>query len=81
MSPHLAFGLWFSVGRNPGRCFPTPISNRCSFVWLGFSWLATMARALIRRPNPVLVGLFAAALIQLWPITSTTGFITLPTAG
>jgi hypothetical protein len=28
-----------------------------------------------------LVGLFAAALIQLWPIASTTGFITLPVAG
>ncbi len=51
------------------------------FVWLAFAWLAAMARALMRRPDPVLVGLFAAALIQLWPIASTTGFFTLPVAG
>jgi O-Antigen ligase len=51
------------------------------FIWLGLSWLATMARALRRRSDPVLVGLFAAALTQLWPIASTTGFITMPIAG
>jgi hypothetical protein len=51
------------------------------FVWLAFAWLATMARALAQRAEPVLVGLFAAAVIQLWPITSTPGFLTLPIAG
>jgi hypothetical protein len=51
------------------------------FCWLGFSWLAAMARALRRQPSPVLVGLFAAAVIQLWPIASTTGFATMPVAG
>ena len=45
------------------------------------AWLATMGRALRREPRPVLVGLFAAAVIQLWPIASTTGFYTLPVAG
>jgi O-antigen ligase len=51
------------------------------FVWLAFAWLATMARALMRRPDPVLVGLFAAALIQLWPIASTSGFFSMPIGG
>jgi hypothetical protein len=45
------------------------------------AWLATMGSALRREPRPVLVGLFAAAVIQLWPIASTTGFYTLPVAG
>ena len=51
------------------------------FTWLAWSWLAAMVRSLRRQPSAVLVGLFAAALIQLWPIASTTGFTTLPVAG
>jgi O-Antigen ligase len=51
------------------------------FCWLALAWLAPMARALRRQPRPMLVGLFAAAIIQLWPIASTTGFYTLPIAG
>ncbi|HTI83975.1 MAG TPA: O-antigen ligase family protein [Acetobacteraceae bacterium] len=51
------------------------------FCALSIAWLATMGRALRREPRPVLVGLFAAAVIQLWPIASTTGFYTLPVAG
>jgi hypothetical protein len=51
------------------------------FCWLAFAWLAAMARSLRRQPSPVLVGLFAAAVIQLWPIASTTGFATMPVAG
>ena len=51
------------------------------FCWLALAWLAPMARALRREPRPILVGLFAAAIIQLWPIASTTGFYTLPIAG
>jgi hypothetical protein len=45
------------------------------------AWLGVMARALWRQPRPVLAGLFAAAIIQLWPIASTTGFFTMPIAG
>jgi O-antigen ligase len=51
------------------------------FIWLACAWLAAMARPLMRRSDPVLVGLFAAAVIQLWPIASTTGFLTFPIAG
>ena len=51
------------------------------FIWLAYAWLAAMARPLMRRSDPVLVGLFAAAVIQLWPIASTTGFLTFPIAG
>jgi hypothetical protein len=51
------------------------------FCALVVAWLSTMGRALRREPRPVLVGLFAAAVIQLWPIASTTGFYTLPVAG
>ena len=51
------------------------------FCALVFAWLAAMGRSLRQKPRPVLVGLFAAAVIQLWPIASTTGFYTLPVAG
>jgi hypothetical protein len=51
------------------------------FCWLVLAWLAPMGRALQRHPSPVLVGLFAAAVVQLWPIASTTGFATMPVAG
>ncbi len=51
------------------------------FCWLGVAWLAAMAAGLRRRASPVLTGLFAAAVIQLWPIASTTGFTTMPIAG
>jgi O-Antigen ligase len=51
------------------------------FCALVGSWLTAMGRALREKPRPVLVGLFAAAVIQFWPIASTTGFYTLPVAG
>jgi hypothetical protein len=51
------------------------------FCALVGAWLAAMGRALREEPRPVLVGLFAAAVIQFWPIASTTGFYTLPVAG
>jgi uncharacterized membrane protein YhaH (DUF805 family) len=51
------------------------------FCWLGLAWLGAMARALRQNAAPVLVGLFAAAVTELWPIASTTGFATMPIAG
>jgi O-antigen ligase/polysaccharide polymerase Wzy-like membrane protein len=51
------------------------------FAWMGLAWLGTMASALRQHPDPVLVGLFAAALIQLWPLASSTGFTSMPISG
>ncbi len=40
------------------------------FCALGLAWLAALGRGLWRQPDPLRVALFAAALIQLWPIAS-----------
>jgi hypothetical protein len=42
--------------------------------------MAPLLRA-ARTGAPMAVALFAAALVQLWPIASTSGFYTLPMAG
>jgi len=51
------------------------------FCGLAAAWLTAMGRALRRQPRPILVGVFAAAVIQLWPIASTTGFLSMPIGG
>jgi O-antigen ligase len=51
------------------------------FCALGLSWLAVLGRGLWRQPEPLRVALFAAAVILLWPIASTTGFTAMPVAG
>ena len=44
-------------------------------------WLARLGRGLWRDPDPLRVGLFAAALIQEWPIASTSPIGSLPLGG
>jgi len=45
------------------------------------AWLRDMSRGLWRDPDAVRVGLFAAALVHLWPISSTSAFTSLPVSG
>jgi O-antigen ligase len=45
------------------------------------AWLVPLARGLWRDPDPLRVGLFAAAFIQLWPIQSSTAFTSMPIGG
>jgi hypothetical protein len=51
------------------------------FSALSLAWLAALGRGLWQRPEPLRVALFAAAVIQLWPIASTTGFTAMPVGG
>lgn len=51
------------------------------FCALAIAWLLPLARGLWRDPDPLRVGLFAAAVIQLWPIASTSAFISMPMGG
>ena len=51
------------------------------FSALAIAWLTPLARGLWRRPDPLRVGLFAAILIQLWPIASTSAFTSMPMGG
>jgi O-antigen ligase len=51
------------------------------FSALVLVWLAALGRGLWRQPDPLRVALFAAAMIQLWPIASTTSFTSMPVGG
>ena len=45
------------------------------------AWLHPLARGLWRDPAPLRVGLFVAALLQEWPIASTSDFLSMPLSG
>ena len=49
-------------------------------VLVGF-WLVGLARGLGADPDPLRVGLFVAALIQEWPIASTSSFTAMDSGG
>ena len=51
------------------------------FCILAFVWLRPLAAGLWRDPDPLRVGLFAAILIQLWPLASTSAFTSMPMGG
>ncbi|HYZ64075.1 MAG TPA: O-antigen ligase family protein [Acetobacteraceae bacterium] len=51
------------------------------FSCLAFAWLQTVGAGLLTRPEPLRVGLFVAALVQLWPIASSTDWVSMPLAG
>ena len=51
------------------------------FAAMAAAMLLRLFVGLWRDPNPLRVGLFVAALIQLWPIASTTAFTSMPLAG
>ena len=48
------------------------------FATLAVVWLWRLGRGLVRQPDPLRTGLFVAALIQLWPIASTSPLVSLP---
>ena len=51
------------------------------FALFAAACLMPLARGLWREPDPLRVGLFAAILIQLWPIASTSAFYSMPMGG
>ncbi len=51
------------------------------FAALALAWLHAVGRGLRRRAEPLRAGLFVAALIQLWPLASTTAFTSMPLSG
>lgn len=51
------------------------------FALAALGWLAATGRGLIRHPDPLRVGLFASVFVQLWPLASTSGFISMPMGG
>jgi hypothetical protein len=51
------------------------------FSALCLAWLWPLARGLLRKPDPLRVGLFASVFIQLWPIASTSAFTSMPMGG
>lgn len=51
------------------------------FAWLALAWLRRLGAGLWRRPDPLRVGLFVAALMHLWPVASTSAFTAMPLGG
>lgn len=51
------------------------------FCGLVLTWLRRLGRGLWKSPDPLRVGLFVAAVIQEWPIASTSPIISLPIGG
>ncbi len=70
--PHNFYVQAFVEGGIPGLLL---------FAALAIAWLIPLAQNLWRTPDPLRVGLFAAILIQLWPIASTSAFFSMPMGG
>ena len=51
------------------------------FSALAVAWLWRLGHGLRRRAGPRQIGLFIAALLQLWPLASTSPLISLPIGG
>jgi O-antigen ligase len=51
------------------------------FSALVLAWLWPLARGLWRDPAPLRVGLFVAALIQEWPVASSSDLLSMPLSG
>ncbi len=51
------------------------------FDLFAIACLLPLARHLWREPDPLRVGLFAAILIQVWPLASTSAFYSMPMGG
>ena len=48
------------------------------FCALVATWFTRLARGLLRNPDPLRIGLFVAALLQEWPIASTSPLVSVP---
>ncbi len=51
------------------------------FCSLAAAWLVQIGRGVWRTPVPLRVGLFASILVQLWPVQSTSSFLSMPMGG
>ena len=51
------------------------------FCALVAAWLSRLGGGLLRHPDPLRAGLFVAALIQEWPLASTSPLVSLPIGG
>jgi hypothetical protein len=51
------------------------------FSAAALAWLLATGRGLVRNPDPLRVGLFASVFIQVWPLASTSAFISMPMGG
>jgi O-antigen ligase len=51
------------------------------FAALALVWIAALGRGLLRHPEPLRVGLFATAVMALWPLASTSEFFSVPNCG
>lgn len=51
------------------------------FSAAALGWLLATGRGLLRNPDPLRVGLFASVFIQVWPLASTSAFISMPMGG
>jgi hypothetical protein len=51
------------------------------FSAAALGWLLATGRGLVRNPDPLRVGLFASVFIQVWPLASTSAFISMPMGG
>ena len=51
------------------------------FSVMVLAWLLPLTRGLWRDPTPLRTGLFVAALLQEWPIASTSDFLSMPLSG
>jgi O-antigen ligase len=82
-------------GGGAGMCVQHPHNHYLQAAvesgWIGLvlfcamvlAWLARLGRGLLRPggPAPLRVGLFVAALIQLWPLASASAFTSMPLSG
>ena len=51
------------------------------FSAMALAWLLALGQGLWRHATPLRVGLFTAALLQLWPVASTSAWTSMPLAG
>ncbi len=51
------------------------------FAGTAVAWLVAIGRGLFRAPDPFRVGLFVAALVQLWPIAGSSDWVAMPLSG
>jgi O-antigen ligase len=51
------------------------------FAAFALTWLGRLGSGLSRAPDSLRVGLFAAALVALWPLASTNEFFSVPNCG
>ena len=70
--PHNFYAEALDAGGFPGLAL---------FSAAALGWLAAVGRGLVRHPDPLRVGLFASLFIQVWPLASTSAFISMPMGG